>query len=336
MKTNLHIQIARSNVRELSSMNQRSADGIQAVLLRRYTKVGISIINTLDDLEKLVQLWPDLVFVGSKYVIGPTGRKVWVSQYLEAHQIPHTGSPITAIKFEQDKPLAKQRVLDAGLMTAGYLIVVKGEPVLNNTLTLNFPLFVKPTNLGGGKGVDSASIVHNMTELNTKTAALFDEYGVDALVEEYLPGREFSVAVLRKPYRGGMYAMPIEMKPGADVNGNYMLSHALKAGKIETPVTPVFNQTLKSQLCELALNVFAALGGRDYGRIDIRLSSDGVPCFLEANLIPGLIEGSGNFPKACALNRRMNYDATINAIVQLGLQRVKSVNISSISLLVQA
>lgn len=303
-------------------MNQRSADGIQAVLSKRYTRVGISIINTLQDLKELVRLRPDLVFVGSKYVIGPTGRKVWVSQYLEAHHIPHTGSPITAIKFEQDKPLAKQRVLDAGLMTAGYLIVSGGAPLTNDQLELNFPLFVKPTNLGGGKGVDSASIVYNLAELNAKTADLAKEYGVDALVEEYLSGREFSVAVLRKPYRNGMYAMPIEMKPGADVNGDYILSHALKAGELETPVMPVFDQALKSRLCELALAVFAALGGRDYGRIDIRLNDQGVPYFLEANLIPGLIEGSGNFPKACALNRRMNYEMTINAIVQLGLQRV--------------
>lgn len=71
----------------------------------------------------------------------------------------------------------------------------------------------------------------------------------------------------------------------------------------------------------LALASFHALGARDYGRIDIRLDSDGVANFLEANLIPSLISGYGSFPKACELNIGLEYEPMIISITELGLIR---------------
>ena len=319
IKTNKHIEIARTTTTGLSSMSLPSCAAIYAILKRHYTSVGVSNVNNLDDLKALVAKQPDLVFMGLKYLPHGTG-KLWVSSYLEAHGIAHSGSPANAIQREQSKPLAKQRVQQAGLKTAAFQTVYD-TTLLSSQLNVGFPVFVKPTGLGGGAGVDEFSIAHSLTALNDKLQALATSYTGPALVEEYLPGREFSVAVLKRANGSGYLVMPIEMKPSADVHGDYILSLALKSGETETPVVAVAEGSVKRSIMRLALASFLALGGRDYGRIDIRLDATGTPHFLEANLIPGLINNSGNFPKACAINEGMSHEAVILAIVSLGLQR---------------
>jgi D-alanine-D-alanine ligase len=157
--------------------------------------------------------------------------------------------------------------------------------------------------------------------LTAKAKSIATAYAADALVEEYLPGREFSVAVLKDEYSDELMVMPLELVAGTNVHGDRILSHELKSAALETPVFPVIDTKIKDQLSDLAASVFTALGARDYGRIDIRLDAMGVPCFLEANLIPCLIRGSGNFPKACMMNIGMDYEPMILHIVRLGLAR---------------
>ncbi len=322
-KTNLHIEIARSSLLELSSMSLVSSAAILSTLRKHYVKVGVSTVNNLQDLKELVGKKPDLVFMGLKFIY-QDDQKIWLSDYLKAHGIAHTGSPRPAIEFEQSKPLAKQCVLNAGLASSAFTVVEYGcfpETVED----LVFPLFVKPANLGGGSGVDDKSIVHTPADLRAKLKALFDQYSSDVLIEEYLPGREFSVGVLNNGNE--LLAMPIEMKPSADVNGNKILSLALKSGALETPVTAVDDRQLHDQLSDFALSVFEVLGARDYGRIDIRLDAHGVPHFLEANLIPGLIKGSGNFTKACLINQGIDHEEMLLRIVRLAEARIFAPNL---------
>ncbi len=321
-KINRHIEIMRSTNLKLSSLSQSSCAAIFALLKEHYTTVGVTTVNNLADLMALAATKPDLVFIGMKYV--PNGdKKVWVSKYLEERGIAHTGSPKVAIEFEQNKPLAKQHVLDNGLASARYQVVPHGQVPSLESFTLHFPVFIKPASLGGGSGVDDRSIAHNYQSMVTKLNALTEESAADSLIEEYLPGREFSVAVLQDEASFQLLVMPIEMKPSADRNGDRILSLALKKGSLETPVAPVPAGPLRDQLIELSESVFNVLGARDYGRIDIKLNAAGEPFFLEANLIPCLIKGSGNFPKACMINQGINYEEMILRIVRLGLARSK-------------
>jgi D-alanine-D-alanine ligase len=324
-KIQKHIEIVHSSVTKLSSMGLKSTDALYAVLKHHYAVVGISTVNNVADLKDLVTKQPDLVFIGLKYVPGNRPHsKIWVSGYLTRHGIAHTGSPQKAIEYEQDKSLAKQRMLDLGIATSQYIVVANGEQYNADQAIINFPLFIKPANLGAGRGVDDKSIVHSQAQLNTKLALLSAEFGTSALIEKYLPGREFSVAVLREKESDNLIGMPVELLPGADINGDYMLSHRLKSGVLETPVAAVTEPYLRAQLVDLALQAFRALGARDYGRIDIRLDAKGIPHFLEANLIPCIIEGSGNFPKACVLNLGMDYETMILHIVNLAFERAQS------------
>ncbi len=325
-KINKHIEIVCSTESTLSSMSLGSRQAIRGALSKHYATVGITIVNTFGDLQALVERKPDLVFLGMKFI--PTNfalkqndtQKIWLSDFLEAHGIACTGSPSPAHELECDKSLAKQQVISAGLQTSPYYVISRTGTKFSKYMTLSYPLFIKPTNRGGGMGIDKYSVAHNFDAAHTKIEAITAKLDSDSMVEEYLDGREFSVAILRKNFSDTFNLMPIELIAPKDVNGDRMLSADVKSADTESHVA-VTDERVKQQVNTLALAVFKALGARDYGRIDIRLNRKGIPQFLEANLIPSLLDGYGNFPKACNLYLNMDYEAMLLHIVQLGLGR---------------
>ncbi len=330
IKADSSIEIACSTKSYLSSMSQRSRDDLLAVLREHYTRVGITIVNNLADLGRLVARRPDLVFMGLKFVPSNPSLglqdpdKIWVAQYLDEHGIAYTGSEGPAHELELNKPLAKQRVLDVGVRTSPFCVANLDRPLNRDNATLEFPLFVKPTNRGGGLGIDSDSVVHTFDELDRKVRAIGTKLHADSLIEEYLPGREFSVALLRE-YSGELLVLPIEKVAPPDEHGERLLSGSIKSADVARDLI-VSDKALKAKLISLAVDAFHALGARDYGRIDIRLDAHGTPHFLEANLLPSLIDGYGSFPKACALNIDLGYESMILQIVRLGLLRNLSEN----------
>lgn len=319
LRTNKHIEIVTAANPGLSSMGKTSRTAIRAVLARHYRDVRITIINDIDDLEQLAARQPDLVFLGMKYL--PFGTdKLWISDYLDRQGIAYTGSGQAAHHLELNKSRAKQRALEAGLRTAKFYVVRQGEQAAPEDHQLEFPVFIKPANRGGGQGVDSQSLAYTQQALRAKVESIRERLGADSLVEEYLPGREFSVAILRDGESSGYSAMPIELVAPPDQNGDRLLSAAVKSADAESFMA-ITEPGLKQRVNELALDVFRALGARDYGRIDIRLDRQGSPHFLEANLIPSLISGYGSFPKACLLNSGLSHEAMLLSIVGLAMGR---------------
>ncbi len=323
-KIKMRIEIVSSSVNELSSMSLKSRNSLLELLSKYFTSVKITTVNNVNELERLVIRRPDLVFLGMKFLPASPNlnrqneNRIWISEFLDQNNINFTGSSRYAHNKEFSKQLAKQSVLNEGLNTAAFRVIKNGQHNDDNP-KLKFPLFVKPTDQGGGTGIDSESLVSNNFELNSKVKSIFRTLGSDSLVEEYLPGREFSVAIL-KNIDSTYDVMPIELIAGKKVNGIQILSASLKSTNTTT-VHEIKDETLKSKISALGLGSFHAIGARDYGRIDIRLDADGVPNFLEANLIPSIIENSGNFPKACKLNINLGQDEMILRIVNLAINR---------------
>jgi D-alanine-D-alanine ligase len=322
-KINKHIEIVSSSSGVLSSMSRKSYDMVRAALSNYYEHVGVSLVSTEEDLERLVQKKPDLVFLGAKRIPknGTSNQYIWLSDFLDSKGIPYTGSTSNAHKLDHYKDRAKGAVKNAGLTTSNYFIASKGEFTEASQLALDFPLFIKPPRLGGGFGIDANSVVRNFSEFTKKVASLNDEFHSNSLVEEYLDGREFTVAVLQSPDRSHLHVLPIEMLPKQNALGDRVIDHAMKSSKEETAVAIVADGEVKTSVINLAKDVFIAIGGRDYGRIDIRLDKNNTPYFLEANLIPSIINGSGNFQKACLINIGLDYESMLLQIVELALTR---------------
>ncbi len=318
----MHIEVVRSNIKGRSLLSNESAIAIVASLSQRYSHVTLTIINTTEDLTALIERRPDLVFLGMMYVADPiaSSRGVWLSEELEQAGIPHTGSTRFSHELELHKDQAKQRIIDSGLATARFQVATVGQPYAEQDRELDFPLFVKPVSGGGGKGVDEYSVVRTPEQLRHKITLLHNKYNTDVLIEDYLEGREFSVAIIKDRVSDKLIAMPLELVAPKDSNGESMLSSEVKSSNQEQAII-VSDPQERNLLRTFALDIFRALGARDYGRIDIRFDSKGVPHFLEANLIPSLISGYGSFPKAYKLNQGVEYDEMIHNIASLGLAR---------------
>jgi D-alanine-D-alanine ligase len=320
-----YIEIVRSSNPRLNAMASGTRETVRTALRKRYTKVGETVVNDMAGLEALVAKKPDLVILGMKMILLDPAKgyddspKLWLSDYLETHNIAYIGSGTRALATEFDKPIAKQKVMDAALHSSAYFTSSIKQPVY--THSLEFPLFVKPANGGGSKGIDEMSVVYTQPELEAKITEIHNEWGFDALIEEYLSGREFSVAVMRQK-SGALLAMPIEITSPADTKGNSFLSKAVKSADTEQ-VLAVDDMILKDKLNTLAIGVFEALGSRDFGRIDMRLNSMGEPSFIEANLMPGL-SNHGYLSRCFAINEDIAYEDMILSIADLGLQRISA------------
>ncbi len=333
IKIDKHIEIVRSTMNNLSSMSDKSCQSILEVLEENFTQVGVSIINNLSDLDNLVELRPDLVFLGMEFIphnpkLGINDpKKIWLAEYLDNNEIENTGSSRRAHELSRDKSLAKQRVLDAGLNTSQFYVINKSAQIDEHQHKLEFPVFIKPSNRGGGVGIDSNSLVNNIFDLEKKVTSIRMELNSDSIIENYLPGREFSVSILKNNDTDDFLVMPIELIAPSDNNGARILGGDTKSQNTEQAIE-VTDVILKSRVSALALSVFKSLGARDYGRIDIRLDANGTPHFLEANLIPSLIENYGSFPKSCLLISGINYKSMIMQIVNIALNRTRKIGLS--------
>lgn len=300
-------------------MSIGSAQTLKKTLKRTYSKVGITNITNPNDLENLAQSAPDLVFLGMKKL--PVGEEdIWISEFLDEQDIPYTGSAKAAHELELDKSLAKKRVLDAGLSTSDFFIAAPGGSLTEQDIHIPYPVFIKPIDRGGGAGIDDNSVANNFSQLQAKVRSIHSRYGSSALIEKFLSGREFSVAILRKASSHDFMAMPLELIAPLNTRGNRLLSSEVKSADSED-FKPVDDPALRRSVSELALGAFHVLGARDYGRIDIRLDDNGAPHFLEANLIPSILKDYGNFPKACMLNEGIGYEEAMLRIVSLAFER---------------
>lgn len=302
------------------SMSKKTRGYILEVLSKKFTKVGEIVVNCKSDLNKLLIAKPDLVIIGMKDLALPdrADTKSYLSVFLNENKICSVGSSKQARIVSGSKSLAKKTVRGAGIPTAKFFIAQPKQFVSKRDLPLDFPLFVKPPNRGRGAGIDSRSVVRNFVEFQNKVEEIYNKYQSESLVEQYLPGREFSVAILKQPYDLAPLVMPIEIIAQPNSRGDRILGSAAKTEDNEQ-VIPVKDAKTHSALVEMATKIFHTLGARDYGRIDFRMDEQGQLYFLEANLSPGL--GHGYFARASRLNYSLDYEAIILKLVELGLTR---------------
>lgn len=324
-KINKHIEIVSSAEKSLSSMSSKSREMVKKVLEKHYTNVGITLVNDSRGLEQLIDKNPDLVFTGIKRVpIGEydsmNNEYVWVSGFLEDRGVTVTGSGSGAIELELDKIKAKDVVKAAGLTTSPYFIAKVGEYTDESQLPFGFPIFLKPRDRGAGVGIGDDSVVRNFDEFSRKIKSISNDFQGAALAESYLSGREFSVALLKELSLKEFLVMPVEIIAAKNDRGDRILGEETKEENNEQ-VIAVPEGRIRELVINLAKETFKALGSRDYGRIDIRLDKNGVPNFLEANLVPSMINDFGNFPKAFKMNTGRNYEEMLLHIVDLAFAR---------------
>ena len=288
---------------------------ILKILSKRYTDVSITKIDNKKDLDRLLKRKPDLVFSGVKY-FNFNDKKVWLNDCLEANGIPYIASSRTALDNESDKNLAKKIVLKAKIKTADFFVTKPEQHKDQSSIPISFPLFIKPVKGGDSRGIDSNSVAYNFSSFKKKVLEIKTKHNLSSLVETYLPGKEYSVGIFQDSINGTLRAMPIEIIIKKNINGHCILDFDVKKND-EEKVIAVTNKKILKKLSKLAKKAFKALGGKSLGRIDIKMNHQGVPHFMEANLMPGLRKGY--FYRSCLLNLDMSYDEMIFNIANTGL-----------------
>jgi len=206
---------------------------------------------------------------------GGRGRESQVPAVLEMLGIPCSGAPPLSIAMTLDKALAKQVAQAHGIPTSRFEVVECGRP--RPRISMSFPLFAKPAAEGSSMGITAASLCRNEQDLDAAIARL-SMYG-PVLVEEFLPGEEYTVGIIGGAVIGAMRVVPRRNEPdfiySIDVKRDYLnqVDYQLaEAADVE----------------EVAIDVWRAFGLRDVARVDIRRDRDGVPNFIEVNPLPGV------------------------------------------------
>ncbi|WP_082378791.1 hypothetical protein [Marinagarivorans algicola] len=282
--------------------------------------VQVSECSSMNDLSDVVKRSPDLVILAAKYMPLVGEKDVWFSDYFAKNHIVFSGSSRETLKYDSDKVLAKIHLASLGIKTAKYFTTTPGEHKSENALPFSFPLFIKPTDAANGNGIDDQSFVENFQDFETKVAALHGIYHQPVLVEEYLGGREFTVAIIKSD-DGNMSISAIELVPPVSSGTLRILGAAVKAHDTET--LKAITITDINAVKDIAALSFNGLGARGFARIDIKMDSDGTCYFMEVNLIPGMNRSSSYFPRACNIANEIPYNNVIQLMLNESLGRAQ-------------
>lgn len=297
-KTPLHIAVLMGGLSAERDVSLRSGAACAAAL-RRLGHFVWEVDVRGPDFEMPQET--DVAFLALHGAFGEDGQ---VQRILEARGMPFTGCDAESSRACMDKVISKQIMVDAGIPTPAYEILMAGGP---RHLLLDFPVVIKPAAQGSSIGV---RIVSRAEELN----AAVDEalrYGSCVLVEEFVAGRELTVGILDDD------TLPIvEIRPKA---GFYDYRNKYTQGATEYLCPAPLDGATEERVRAWALRSFEGLGCRDFARVDVRLSEDGGPMILEINTLPGMTQTS-LFPKA-AMAAGISFDQLCGRMIELALRR---------------
>jgi D-alanine-D-alanine ligase len=260
----------------------------------------------------------DLVFNIAEGIWG-RAREALVPALLEAYQIPYTFSDPVTLGNCLDKGIAKKILSFDNLPTAPFAIIRSIDDILIETkLFHDFPLFVKPIHEGASKGISYNSIVFSKEELKDTVESLLLLYKQPVIVEEYLPGEEFTVGIVGT----GIDAEVIGITSITVLGGKKVYGYREKE-LCENLVQykKVTNADIIHTISEIAILAYNLLECQDAGRVDIKLDKNGNPAILELNPLPGLHPTHSDLPIIAAQNN-INYDDLIASILRSSFKRL--------------
>jgi D-alanine-D-alanine ligase len=243
-------------------------------------------------------------------------REAQVPALLEAYGIPSVFSDPLTLALTLDKAWTKHIVTAAGVPTAEFSVIEKASDIAS--VTLRFPLFLKPIAEGSGKGVNERSRVDTPEQLAIIASELLARFGQPVLVETYLSGREFTVGITGTGADAAVLGV-MEIRPtpkGTQAGYGYENKEHW-----EDRVTLHLVADPEAQAAaDVALAAWRALRCQDGGRVDVRSDGRARPHFLEVNPLAGL---NPTHSDLCFIARfqGLSYQDLIGLIVESFLKR---------------
>jgi D-alanine-D-alanine ligase len=293
----------------------------------------IRLEATADFPERLRAERPDIVFNIAEGLNG-ANREGHVPAICEFFDVPYSGSDPFTLSLCLHKGRTKEVLGFHRIPTARFVLASGGRGAASGgrraASELRFPLFVKPVQEGSSKGITEKNFVRTPAELAAQVEFLLETYQQPVIVEEFLPGAEFTCGVLGN-------GSSARMLPPVAINFDALPAGAVPVYGFEakwvwdTPDNPLdifecparIDSRLHDAIQDVVLRAYRVLGCRDWSRIDVRLDADGVPNIVEVNPLPGILpnpEDNSCLPKA-ARAAGLSYDELIQAALLHAAER---------------
>jgi len=262
----------------------------------------------------------DLVFNIAEGLHG-IGREAQVPALLDLYEIPYTFSDPLVMSLTLHKEMTKRVVRDAGIPTSDFQIVK--DPAGADAVSFDPPFFVKPVAEGTGKGISPDSIVRDRANLKAACRRCIADYRQPALVEAYLPGREFTVGILGTgDHAEVLGAIEVHLKDTAE-QGVYSFTNKEKCEELVVyRLADSQSDKIIAEAESISLAAWRVLGCRDAGRIDIRCDAKDQPMFMEVNPLAGIHPEHSDLPIICN-HLGISYLTLIRRIIDSASCRVR-------------
>jgi D-alanine-D-alanine ligase len=274
-----------------------------AAVARALRKVGCKV-SELDPKQPNWKLpaGTDVVFLALHGTYGEDGT---VQAQLDELGIPYTGCDAEASRVAFDKVLTKQRCVEAGVPTAKFMVFNSASAAWPRGW--NPPVVLKPVRQGSSVGLQFVDRIADWSKALGESL----RYDSEVLMEERIAGRETTVGIL------GDEVLPVvEVRPK---QGSYDYNNKYTPGSTEYFCPALFDSETTRRIQGAGRAAFAAIGGRDYARVDVMVRDDGQPIVLEVNTLPGMTETS-LLPKAAAA-AGLNYEELCRRMIDLAIKR---------------
>jgi D-alanine-D-alanine ligase len=287
-----------------------------------HTVRALGLGDNLSELRTSIMEWkPDIAFNLLEEFQGIVTYDQHVVAFLELMRQPYTGCNPRGMMISRDKVLSKQILAYHRIPTPGFALFRRGQRY-KLTRRLKFPLFVKSATEDASLGISQASVVHDAEKLKERIEFIHEQTNSDALVEEYIEGRELYVGVMGNERLRTFPVWEMDFGTLPDVmagiatrkvkwDRRYQKKHGIRTGAAAN-----LPEGAGAYLDKLSKRIYRALYLSGYARMDFRMRPDGSMFVLEANANPNISHKEDFAESAHAVG--MDYSALLEQIIRLG------------------
>ena len=269
-----------------------------------------ALLERLDELKQV-----DIVFNIAEGFEG-RNRESQVPIILEMMRVPFVGADGLTLGMTLDKIITKKILIAEGIPTPRFVEIA--DPEKSWRIDLGYPLIVKPRYEGSSKGLRKTSLVTTPDELARQARWVIETYHQPALVEEFIEGKEVTVAIIGNDPPVAQPIAQIQIEGALELGRLFYTFDHIRSGADYICPAPI-DEGLRKELEAVALKTYQAVECRDFGRVDIRVDRSGRPFVLEINPLPSLSTEDVFMCVAKALG--VSYETIINQVLDAALAR---------------
>jgi D-alanine-D-alanine ligase len=300
-------------------------DVVQALETLGHRARVLGVLDELLPIREAVAEWhPHIVFNLLEEFRGEAVYDQNVVAFLELLGVPYTGCSPRGLIIARDKAMSKKLLVYHRIRCPRFKAARRGHAVRRPT-KLEFPLIVKSLNEEASRGISKASVVNDDESLMKRVEFIHDRIGTDAILEQFVPGRELYVGILGNVRLTALPPRELVLKdrePDDNLIATERMKHDIayqqKFG-VEITAPQSLPDGVKAMLVRQSKRIYRILGLEGYGRIDYRMDPEGRLHFLEANPNPEIAQEEEFASAAEAAG--LSYESLIQRILNLGLRR---------------